>query len=824
METTLTATPILGLARVALSGNPNTGKSTLFNALTGYRQRVANYPGVTVERKTGLLRGIEGGRRIDLIDLPGAYSLSAESADEAIVLDTLTGEGALPQPPDGIVCIVDATRLRRNLFLVSQILELGRPVAVALNMVDLAAQAGFAIDSERLSRLLGVPVVPVVATQGRGVDELRRAIVEMLNGPNSVHCAEFPACVRTELDGLHDSVTRQCTDPPCLASRAELLQTLLDPGGYHEERLTRLCGRAIAGELAARRGRIAEAGENIAEVEARVRYAWIEQVVAESVTRQSAKPTTRTDAVDRILTHPVAGLLVFLLLMGIIFQSIYAWAAPVMDVIDQSFSAWGAWAAGHLPAGAMQSLLANGVFAGVGAVLVFLPQILVLFLFLALLEDCGYMARAAMLMDRYMGRLGLSGKAFIPLLSSFACAVPGILATRTIEHPRERLLTILIAPLMSCSARLPVYILLIGAFVPARTLLGGAVHLQAAVLLAMYLVGVIVALPVAWILRRTILRGAPQPLLIELPTFKWPSPSTALFRLYEQGRAFVVQAGTIIFAVTIVVWALGYYPRSDTIAREHQAQRDAVESEYDGQVTAIAAEYDPALRAAALGGAASLAEPIQTIHDIEEEFDERAVGEKWEPDSAPWRTARWEADRRIDNAVRAAGEAGSLARAIYPSWRDREQALGRVNLDESGAALRHSLLGRMGRWVEPVVRPLGWDWRIGTAAIASFPAREVVIATMGTIYNLGGDEDENSAGLRSRLREAKWPDGRPVFNLAVALSIMVFFALCCQCGATLAAIKRETHSWRWPILTFVYMTTLAYVAAWGTYEVAIRLI
>jgi ferrous iron transport protein B len=397
-------------------------------------------------------------------------------------------------------------------------------------------------------------------------------------------------------------------------------------------------------------------------------------------------------------------------------------------------------------------LLINGVSAGVGGVLVFLPQILILFLFIAILEDCGYMARAAFLLDRWMGKMGIGGKAFIPLLSSFACAVPGIMATRTIEDRRDRFVTILIAPLMSCSARLPVYVLLIGLFVPANPLLGGLLSLQAATLIAMYAVGVVVAVPIALLLKRTVFKGPAQSFLLELPTFKWPSAATVLHRMYEQGREFAVSAGTIIFAVAILVWALGYYPHPASIAADHDARRAAAQSEFDQSTAGAGASSDEVERSR----------------------------------------------QRLDGAL--------------------------TDLDrsEAGTYLRQSLLGRMGHWIEPIVEPLGWDWRIGTAVIASFPAREVVIATMGTIYNLGEDQDETSAGLRRRLHEAKRPDGQPMFNLAVALSIMVFFALCCQCAATLATIRRETNSWRWPIVTFAYMTALAYVGALATYQIAIR--
>jgi ferrous iron transport protein B len=727
---------------VALVGNPNTGKSTLFTALTGFRQQVGNYPGTTVESRSGFLAEVGKPERTKLIDLPGTYSLAAHAKDEAIVLDVLLGHQNEKDHPDAIVVVADASNLSRNLFLTTQVMEVGPPVIVALNMIDVARKGGIEVDAEALSRELGVPVIPVIATQQIGIEALRAAIVGIFDVPRSPHCADFPDCVCRELEGLSESILRSRPNDARGPTRVETLQILLDPGGYHEERLVTCCGQSLARELVERRNRIQSQGESISAVEGRVRYAWIDRVVERVVKCQRPAAPSVSDRVDRVATHPILGLLLLVLLMGICFQSVYAWAEPLMNGIDDAFGALGHYVAGLLGPGALQSLLQNGVVAGVGAILVFLPQILILFLFLAILEDCGYLARTAFLLDRWMGLIGLNGKSFIPLLSSFACAVPGIMATRTIDNRRDRFVTMLIAPLMSCSARLPVYILLIGAFVPATSLFGGAVRVQALTLIAFYFVGVLVAIPMALLLKCTLLRGETQAFLMELPTYKWPSPRTVIYRVYEQGREFVVSAGTIIFAVAVIVWALGYYPRPLSIATQHETMR--VEA--------------------------------RTVHE--------------------------------DNA-----HAKTLP-----------ERLAEIDRLESGTYLRQSLLGRMGRWVEPVVEPLGWDWRIGTAAIASFPAREVVIATMGTIYNLGDDQDQESAGLRKQLHRATWPDGRPVFNLAVALSVMVFFALCCQCGATLAVIRRETSSWRWPLFTFTYMTTLAYVGALITYQVSIRLI
>ncbi|MCO6435991.1 MAG: ferrous iron transport protein B [Phycisphaerae bacterium] len=767
-------------AFVALVGNPNTGKTTLFNALTGFRERVGNYPGVTVDKTVGILRQGGDGRKVEIVDLPGAYSLAAGSADEAVVLDVLLGAQADVPAPDVIVAVIDATNLGRSLFLVSQLLELDRPVVTALNMVDLAEATGVTIDAAALSRELGVPVVPVVARTQKGVAELIQAVVASIGGEPPPRQVTLPEEVAAEVAGFRAFIA-QFGNGGGHVSEAEVLQALLDSGGYHEERISRRYGAEAEVELHRRRSVFEGKGVPRGEIEARIRYAWIDRVRRNALVRRFPAPASWSERVDRVLTHRVLGLAVLILLMGAVFQSIYAWAAPIMDAVDTGF-AWSGTVIGPLlPTGALRSLVVDGVIAGVGAVLIFLPQILILFLFLAILEDCGYMARAAFLLDRWMGLVGLSGKSFIPLLSSFACAVPGIMATRTIEDRRDRLITILVAPLMSCSARLPVYVLLIGAFVPSVWILGGLLNLQAVVLLSMYVIGVIAAVGVVLLLKRTIMRGPPQAFLMELPSYKWPSVRTVLHRVVGQGKAFVSSAGTIIFAVTLIIWALGYYPRPASIGERFEQMR-----------AEAAATFEEGNGQQAARGSHGATEP-------------RSHGGE---------------DRRRHEDTEARRHEGEVQTTHKVEAQSLDERLAEIDHLESGAYLRHSLLGRMGQWIEPVVKPLGWDWRIGTAVIASFPAREVVVATMGTIYNLGGNENEESVSLREKLRSATWPDGSPVFNIAVALSIMVFFALCCQCGGTLATIKRETRSWTWPIVTFVYMTSLAYVAALATYQLA----
>lgn len=720
---------------VALVGNPNTGKSTLFTALSGVHQRVGNYPGVTVEKKVGSFT--HGRARWSVVDLPGTYSLAPRSPDEMVAVDVLLGRRDDSPPPDVVLAVVDASNLRRNLYLVSQLLELGRPVVVALTMNDVARARGVTVDAAGLAARLGVPVVPVHAKSGHGLEALRQALEAASATPAPDIPSPFPDTFRREVQPLAEALRL----PPYLAERL-----LLDADGYLEERL--LDGAPARDTLHAARARLADAGFAAADFEAETRHDWAGRLAAAVVDQSHARPVTASDRLDKILTHPIAGTLILAAILLLLFQAVFSWAQAPMEWIETAVAALAGLVESALPEGALRSLLAEGVIGGIGAVVVFLPQILILFFFLGLLEDCGYLARAAYLMDSWMARVGLSGKSFIPLLSSFACAIPGIMATRVIEDRRDRLTTILIAPLMSCSARLPVYTLLIAAFVPDRRVLGvfGA---QGLTLLAMYLVGILAAAGVALLLKRTALRGETPAFVMELPGYKWPAWRVVAWRMVERAGVFVQGAGTTILAVSIVMWAALYYPRlPGDVAAAHAAR----EAELEQAVAAAEASGDPA-------------------------------------------------------AVESAESALADARAAH-----------------AGAQSRQSWLGRAGRWIEPVVKPLGWDWRIGTAALASFPAREVVVAGLGVLFDVGSDADESSGRLRETLQRATWPDtGRPLFTLPVALSLMVFFALCMQCAATLAVMRRETNGWRWPVFSFTYMTALAYVAALATYQLASRL-
>ena len=700
----------MSLITVALVGNPNAGKSTLFNALSGLRQQVGNYPGVTVEMMKGHYNFAN--HRFELIDLPGTYSLAPRSPDEMVAVDLLLGRRPEERKPDVVLSIVDASNLDRHLYLTTQLLELGIPVVLAVNMIDVAQNQGMTIDCQRLAKESGLRVLPLQAHRGVGIDALKQALLDATTDKPPSQGPKLP----DDLEGEVETLRRQVDVPTFLARRL-----LLDIGGSTEEWLIGKHGEPLKQQLDSARERLTSAGTSLPGLEAKTRYGWIRNLTRDAVTKPTIRPKTWSDAIDRTLTHRLWGTLFFLFVMFCVFQAIFVVAEPLMDLVGDGE----AWLRGSVESmmnpGPLRSLLADGIIGGVGGILVFLPQIMILFAFIAILEDCGYMARAAFLMDRLMSRCGLSGKSFIPLLSSVACAVPGIMATRVIENRRDRLATIIVAPLMSCSARLPVYAILIGAFLTE----GFAWYVPGLTLFAMYMLGFIVAPIVALILKRTLLKGKPPLFVMELPAYRTPRILTVLRRMGSAGTAFIRRAGTIILASMIVVWALLYFPNGDGNGL------------YENQ--------------------------IRQLHDNDHD---------------------------------------AAANRLEGEWK------------------RNSYLGQAGHFLEPMFTPLGWDWRIGMAAMASFPAREVIVGTLGIIYNVGEvDDEEGEDALRDEIRKEWSSDStHGQYTIATAFSLMVFFALCCQCASTLAVIRRETHSWGWVVFTFLYMTVLAYFAALLTYQ------
>lgn len=719
-------------AMIAVIGNPNTGKSTLFNLLTGMRQKVANYPGVTVEKRIGELA--IGERSFQLIDLPGTYSLSAHSPDESAAIDVLLNRIPDMPPPDAVLVVIDATNIKRNLFLTTQILELGTPVVIALNMADIAAEQHINIDVEALATRLNATVIPTVASSTRhdNIDSLIMALAKSVDQKcqkpwfllNDVHQAAEE--LASELNA-EPSPKRLIANHETTAAY-EIQRALIDKGGEAEKRLIAIFGDNFRQRLQIQR-ELLTAGQTLAERDANERYAYISKILSDVIQSPiNQHKRSWTKRIDQLVSHPVLGSLLFVMVMAMVFQAVFSWATPLMNLIDGA----AAWASrqvyASLPEGAIASLLADGVVAGVGSVIIFLPQILILFAFIIVLEDSGYMARAAFLMDRLMRWCGLSGHSFVPMLSSFACAVPAIMGTRVIPNTRDRIATILAAPFMTCSARLPVYALLIAAFIPQEYYFYGLINLQGLVLLGLYLLGIVGGVLTAFLLKRTILRGSTPTFLMELPPYRTPQFKAVLVRLLEKGKFFLVRAGSVIFFVSVVVWALAYFPRSELLATEFERQKMKLESSMS-----VGAEREQALQG-------------------------------------------------LENALVA-------------------------------AQMEQSLLGHMGKTIAPLFKPLGWDWKLSAAVIASFPAREVVIAVLGTTYAVGADVDAEDEGLRNRVRNATWPDGRKVFTTAIAVGLMVFYALCLQCAATVAVIHRETHSWRWPAFAWIYMTSLGYLGA-----------
>ena len=618
--------PVVGRdLRIALVGNPNSGKTALFNALTGGRAKVANYAGVTVERKEGLLTS-PAGRRVSVLDLPGTYSLRARSPDEEVTRDVVLGHLAGEAAPDLIVAVADATNLRLVLRLLLELKRTGHPMVLALNMIDIAQRQGIEIDLQALSHELGCPVTTTVATRKRGIDDLL-ALVDQA---------------------------------------AEQSEAKAGSADWHAP---------DAGEIRAAHAQAAR--------------------IHRRAVRPPKRPDTWTSKIDSVLLHPVAGVLILLAILFLMFQAVFSWATPVMDLIKAGFDWLALQVTTYMPPGVLQSLIADGIISGVGSVLVFLPQIMILFFFIILLEDFGYMARAAFLMDRIMGGAGLHGRAFIPLLSSFACAIPGIMSTRVIDQKRDRLTTILVAPLMTCSARIPVYTLIISAFIPNRTV-WGFVNLQGLVMFGLYAAGAVSALAVAFVFRKVFWRGQSEPFIMELPAYKRPDAMNVARNVLLRAEIFLKRAGTTILSMMILIWFLASVPRP--------------------------------------------------------------------PLGAP------------------------------------------------GPAIDYSFAGMIGHAIQPVLAPIGFNWQMAVALVPGMAAREVAVGALGTVYAIGEDKPGQLAAALS----SHW-------SLATALAFLAWYVFAPQCASTLGVVKRETNAWRWPIIMFVYMIALAYLAAFVTYQIATRL-
>ncbi len=774
---------------VALAGNPNSGKTTVFNALTGLRQKTGNYPGVTVEKRVGRVR--VGGRQsavggdglatspadrppqtadLTVIDLPGTYSLISGSPDEKVAVDVLTGRIAGTEKPDAVIVVVDASNLQRNLYLVSQLIEMQIPMVIALNMMDIAERRGLRVSAELLQQKLGIPVVPVVGHRSRGIDQLKRAIAN----------AAIPLEPDWPLPEIFKRAITELTPEAALhASKAGLSPTALAERLLVGETVHARIPSALSTKVAQKREELMLAGIDPMQADVEAHYIWIDSlatavtspVVDLRVRGKTARSMTvpvmphergahatngrhaldyqrkpaLTDRADRILLHKVWGLLSFAVIMAGIFVSIFFLADPLMNFVQTGITALGSLVGKILPDGTLKDMWNGAIVAGVGGVLVFIPQIAILFGLLAMLEDSGYLARAAFIMDRLLAKVGLSGKAFVPLLSGFACAIPGVMATRTIASPKDRLRTIFVLPFMSCSARLPVYALLIGAFFAAN-----AWWVRGGIMLGLYLLGIVAAFGTAWIWKARS-QEAVTSFIMELPSYKVPQWSTVLRVMWTNTWAFVSRAGTIIFALSIILWAMTYWPRLP------EAERQPFEHQIEISNRLLVWSEEPAVN------------PI--------------------PDMLTSGTS-------------------VIAR----------QNIQEAQSELASAQLRHSFAGRFGHLIEPVIRPMGFDWKMGVGLVGAFAAREVFVSTMGIVY-AAGDTEADDTPLREAMMNDTRADGSKVWTPLVAIVMLIWFVLAMQCLSTVAIVKRETGGWKWPLLQLVYMNGLAYVVCVAVYQI-----
>ncbi|MHA7099351.1 ferrous iron transport protein B [Roseivirga pacifica] len=693
---------------VALIGNPNSGKTTLFNLLTGLNQKTGNFPGVTVDKKTGTLK-LPDGKRAELVDLPGTYSIYPKTLDEQIVQEVLLDEKH-PQHPDVIVVVADASNLKRNLLLFTQIRDLNIPCLLVLNMIDVAEKRKLKIDLRSLSIDLGVKIIPTNSRSGDGISLLKQALTETIRVP------KMPFYNVRELAGQTiDDIRREFSLDNDYRAYQLAQQNL---------KLTYL-GEKEHNKIEAIKNENGFYDVPTQSKETLERYALISDIIDRNLSEEDPSKRAINAKIDRVTTHPIFGYAIFLGLLLLIFQAIFAWSEAPMTLIEDSIAGFGDWVKGVLPEGIINDLLTDGIIAGLAGVLVFIPQIAILFGFIAIMEESGYMSRAVFLMDKLMRKFGLNGKSVVPLISGMACAIPAIMATRNIDGWKDRLITIFVTPFMSCSARLPVYTILIGLVVPNEPI-WGFFNLQGLVLMGLYLLGFLAAILSAWVMGFIVKAKHRGYFVMELPSYKVPKWKNVGLTIYEKTGTFVLEAGKVIIAISIILWVMASYGFGDKFENAEQNVKTQLGTNYTEE------EYDVAL---------------------------------------------------------------------------------------SAYKLEHSMAGSFGKFIEPTIEPLGYDWKIGIALITSFAAREVFVGTMSTIYSIGA-EDDDEVTIRERLRQEINPKtGEPMYNKAVGFSLMVFYAFAMQCMSTLAIVYRETKGWKWPIIQTVYMSAVAYISAFIAYNI-----
>ncbi|NVJ85588.1 MAG: ferrous iron transport protein B [Algoriphagus sp.] len=696
--------------KIALIGNPNVGKTTIFNSLTGLNQKIGNYPGVTVDKKKGVM--VYQGASYEIIDLPGTYSLYPNSEDEVIVHRVLNQLSEI-EKPDFVLMVIDSVQLSRGLFLATQLIDLGLNLAVVLNMSDLAEKSQLEIKTFELFKKIGVPILQTDARHQKGIEQIRELIHQQnFSNPGPfIDTGEF-----LDVSELNDVREFFKIDNDYRAY--QILRFGLKDKGISENKRSWIQNKLKAIKIDLEAAQLEET---------KIRYRKISEIIQQVLSKKS-KVEKEESKLDKVLLHPFFGYAIFIGILLLIFQAIFAWASVPMDLIDGFFANISSWLTDALPEGPLADLLAEGVIPGIGGVVIFIPQIALLFGFLAILEDTGYMSRVVFLMDRWMRPFGLHGKSIVPLVSGVACAIPGVMAARNIGNWKEKIITIMVTPLMSCSARLPVYIILIGLVVPDEFLFG-FINLQALALLGLYLLGIVGVLVTAFVLKSILKTEEKSFLMVELPTYRTPRWKDVLLTMYNKSLTFITEAGKVILAISVILWILGSYG------------------------------------------------PPSTMDSI-----------------------RQERDLKIANA-------------------SSQEEIETIETEASSALLENSFIGIMGRAIEPAIRPLGYDWKIGIALITSFAAREVFVSTMATIYSIGGDPEDDATIRETLNRQINPNTGDKVFNKATAFSLMVFYVFAMQCMSTLAVVYRETKGWKWPIIQTVYMTSLAYIAALITYQI-----
>lgn len=688
--------------RIALVGNPNVGKSTLFNLLTGLRQKVGNYPGMTVEKKTGSF--VYGNTKFNLIDLPGTYGIYPTSLDEQVVTDILN-DPAHPNHPELAVVIGEPTNLKRSVFLFQQVRDLGIPALFVVNMMDEAEKSGIEFHKEKLNQKLQTHVIFTDARNGKGIEELKNR----LNSESAFSEINYRIPKEFVLT---------------IAETRELNSSLNDYQAWQYLAQNKI--KNLSAEEEIHLNKIKSEHKIISrrlQVKETVnRYETINEMLENVLTRKERKSVSLTERIDQILIHPVLGYLIFFGLLLLIFQAVFAWSGPFMDFIDEGFTWLSGSVGSFLPDGPVNGLITDGIIAGIGGIVIFIPQIVILFLFISIMEESGYMSRVVYLMDRWLKPFGLSGKSAVPLMSGAACAIPAVMSARNIENDKERLITILVTPFMTCSARLPIYVVIIGLIIPEQTFYG--FNLQGIALLVMYMLGILGALGSAWILKKVIKSNFKSYLILELPTYKLPVWRNVLLTVWEKSSGFIFGAGKIILAISIILWVLGSFGMNEDFKNAEQ----------------IVSIQNPGLKG-----------------------------------------------QELENEI-----------ASYK--------------------LEHSILGNMGQVIEPVIKPLGYDWKMGIGLISSFAAREVFVGTMATVYSLGDTEDELT--IRGRMaKEINQATAKPAYNFASGVSLLLFYAFAMQCMSTIAVVRKETDSWKWTVIQLIFMTGLAYIAALIAYQI-----